>query len=354
MTLSVPAFNTSLVTPQTKLNDTDLRFFYGTNCIVRPDQTATEILDAIDCNFDVITSEVHHTFRDSEGNVLTNDQGEPMVIDDSNTRGWFRSDNYLKLGQHGNQRTPTKPEAYIEFLQKFCLASEKELSLDLVGTFDGGKTFYCVSKLTEGFDRKALMQQYAGEGFNIKNLVDDQDRTVHYLVLTDYYKEQKAPRATVVSQELICANGMSRRVTDMNIKLSHDHVNTYGDIAPVLQKAFQECTAYDLVKDRQRSTPLAIEDGISAINAFCSKEKNGEKLAKELLQIYVPDNQKLIGGHLDGRGATQFRLVSAVTQHATHAHNSKKYGGSLKSQIEGTRYQRVQRFQAAMPELLAV
>lgn len=354
MTLSVPSFNTSLITPQTKLNDTDLRFFYGTNSVVRSDQTATEILDAIDCNFEVVTSEVHHTFRNSEGNLVTNDLGEPIVIDDNQTRGWFRSDNYLKLGQHGNQRVPTKPEQYIEFMQKFCLASEKELTLDLVGTFDGGKTFYCVSKLTDGFDRKALMQRYAGEEFNIKNLVDDQDRTVHYLVLTDYYRQQLAPRATVVSQELICANGMSKRVTGMDVKLSHGRVNTYGDIAPVLQKAFQECTAYDLVKDRQRSTPLAIEDGISAINAFCRTEKNGETLAKELLQIYVPDNQKLIGGHLDGRGATQFRLVSAVTQHATHAHNSKKYGGSLKSQIEGTRHQRVQRFQAAMPELLAV
>ena len=142
MTLSVPAFNTSLITPQTKLNDTDLRFFYGTNSVVRSDQTATEILDAIDCNFEVVTSEVHHTFKDSEGNLVTNDLGEPVVIDDNQTRGWFRSDNYLKLGQHGNQRVPTKPEQYIEFMQKFCLASEKELTLDLVGTFDGGKTFY--------------------------------------------------------------------------------------------------------------------------------------------------------------------------------------------------------------------
>jgi hypothetical protein len=340
----------NLPTPQTKLNDTDLRFFYGRNCIVRPDQTPGEILDAIDCNFEVITSQVHHTFSDADGNKVTDDNGNPLIIDDRDRRGWFRSDNFAKLGTHGNQRTATDPGKFVEFFQKFALASEKEISLDLVGTFDGGKTFYMVSKLTQGFDRAALMQQFEGEEFNIKNLVAQQDRTVHYLVVTDYYSEQLAPRATIFSQELVCANGMSRRVTDRDLKLSHDRVNTYADVAPVLQKAFQECSAYDQIKDRLRETTVHIEDGIKVINDWCAAEKDGEKLAKQIIEIYDPANNKLIGGQLDGRGTTGWRLLNAVTQHQTHTYNSKKTGGSLRSQIEGSRCNRIQRFIKAAKE----
>ena len=69
---TTPSFDTSLIKPQTKLNDTDLRCFYGNNVIVRPDHTPSEILEAIDCNFEVVTSKVHHTFEDADGKLLMN------------------------------------------------------------------------------------------------------------------------------------------------------------------------------------------------------------------------------------------------------------------------------------------
>ena len=352
-----PSFDTSLIKPQTKLNDTDLRFFYGNNVIVRPDHTPSEILEAIDCNFEVVTSKVHHTFEDADGNPLMNGPNGPIVIQDNNLRGWFRSDNFKKLATHGNVRKPTNPAAFIEFMQKFTLASEKEISLDLVGTFDHGATFYMVSKLTEGFDKKALMTEHAGTEFGIQDNVAKEDRTVHYLVLTDYYRDQLAPKAVIFSQELACANGMVRKVTDKEVRLSHDRVNNYGDVAPVLQRAFGESRAYDLTKDRMRHTMLSIENGISAINNFCAGRKDGEKLAKQLIEIYDPANGKLIGGDLEGRNerygiSTQWRLVNAVTQHATHSRNRKTSGSTLRSQIDGARAALIQQFQAAMPELV--
>lgn len=352
-----PSFDTSLIKPQTKLNDTDLRFFYGNNVIVRPDHTPSEILEAIDCNFEVVTSKVHHTFEDADGNPLMNGPNGPIVIQDNNLRGWFRSDNFKKLATHGNKRKPTNPGAYIEFMQKFTMASEKEISLDLFGTFDHGSTFYMVSKLTEGFDKKALMTEHAGTEFGIQDIVAKEDRTVHYLVLTDYYRDQLAPKAVIFSQELACANGMVRKVTDKQVSLSHDRVNNYGDVAPVLQRAFEESRAYDLTKDRMRHTMLSIENGISAINNFCAGRKDGEKLAKQLIEIYDPANGKLIGGDLEGRNerygiSTQWRLVNAVTQHATHSRNRKTSGSTLRSQIDGARAALIQQFQAAMPELV--
>ncbi|MAP42207.1 MAG: hypothetical protein CL981_00515 [Euryarchaeota archaeon] len=354
-----PSFDTSLIKPQTKLNDTDLRFFYGNNVIVRPDHTPSEILEAIDCNFEVITSKVHHTFEDADGNPLMNGPNGPIMIQDNNLRGWFRNDNFKKLATHGNKRTPTNPGAYIEFMQKFTMASDKEISLDLFGTFDHGSTFYMVSKLTEGFDKKALMTEHAGTEFGIQDIVAKEDRTVHYLVLTDYYRDQLAPKAVIFSQELACANGMVRKVTDKEVRLSHDRVNNYGDVAPVLQRAFEESRAYDLSKDRKRHTMLSIENGISAIKNFCSGRKDGEKLAKQLIEIYDPANGKLIGGDLEGRNerygvSTVWRLESAVTQHATHSRNRKTSGSTLRSQIDGARAALIQQFQASLPELVNV
>ena len=108
-----------------------------------------------------------------------------------------------------------------------------------------------------------------------------------------------------------------------------------------------------------RNAMLPIERGINAINNFCAKRKDGEKLAKQLVEIYDPANGKLIGGDLEGRNerfgfSTEWRLVNAVTQHATHNRNRKTSGSTLRSQIDGARASLIQQFQKQMPELLAV
>ena len=89
------------------------------------------------------------------------------------------------------------------------------------------------------------------------------------------------------------------------------------------------------------------------------KRKDGEKLAKQLIEIYDPANGKLIGGDIEGRNerygiSTEWRLHNAVTQHATHSRNRKTSGSTLRSQIDGARASLIQQFQKQMPELLAV
>ena len=55
-------------------------------------------------------------YEDADGNPLMNGPNGPIVIQDNNLRGWFRSDNF-KIRHRGNVRKPTNPAAFIELMQ---------------------------------------------------------------------------------------------------------------------------------------------------------------------------------------------------------------------------------------------
>ena len=188
------------------------------------------------------------------------------------------------------------------------MASEKEISLDLVGTFDHGATFYMVSKLTEVTSRlkKALMTEHAGTEFGIQDIVGKEDRTVHYLVLTDCYRDRGA-QSLAYSQELVLSNGMVRKVRTKRSAFSHDRVNNYGDVALAHRNAPSKRAALTiLTKERMRNAMHMPHRGsaLTPSTIFCAKRKDGEKLAKQLVEINDPANGKLIGGDLDWRAAT--------------------------------------------------
>lgn len=334
MTLALPQPTTTAST--SKLTAADRRLFRGTAAEVQPWMTTEDILNAIGANFRVTRHSAQVGHRSYDGCQI-----------------WLRDDNQDMLGFFGNRRQIIQPASFIEYFRAFTAASEKQISLDLVGTLDGGRTFYMASKLHG--DNHRLLDSTLGGGYGSggglgisragsASYMDKADRTDSWLVVTDYYGESLSPKAVILNNELICSNGLAVKVTDHEVRLTHRTIQTYGDIASVLDRAVRQCTLYSRMKDRLIETPITTTQAKSAIRAFFRDPDGESRTVKRLEQIYQHD---LIGGDLDSRQGNLWRLASAVTQYTSHEHTGKQAGSNertLRSQLEGSRARTNQRF----------
>jgi len=307
--------------PTSKLTKTDQKLFRGTAAEVHGFMSNEDILNSIGCNFNV--------------------DRRPHKIDDREypeIQIWHRSDNMDALGVFGKRRQCIQPTTFIDYFRQFCDASKKEISLDLVGSFDKGKTFYMASKLTNDqikFDEVG-------------------DKTDSWLVVTDYYGESKSPKVMVLFNELVCTNGMTRQIHERFSCFSHLREMTFGDVQPVLDAAIAESKAYSRIKDKCMNTAITMQTAKNAIRGFFDDEK------AEMLKTRTVENileGGLIGGDLESRKGTAWGLVSAMTQYTSH--NRTKAADqtderTFASQLDGSRNYMNKKFLTYLEEQMLV
>jgi hypothetical protein len=242
---------------------------------------------------------------------------------------WHRSDNDGLLGTFGSRRKCIQPEVFVDYFRNFCDASNKEISLDLVGSFDAGKTFYMASKLTQiqnnNFDKVG-------------------DKTDSWLVVTDYYGESRAPKVMVLFNELVCTNGMTRQIKEKHAAFNHLREMTFDDVAPVLESAVRESQAYADMKNRFINTEIKLQRAKDAVQKFFDDEKLEQLRTKTVHNIL---DGGLIGGNLTSRQGNVWGLVSAMTQYTSHNRTQAedvKDEKTFKSQIDGSRAYMNKRF----------
>lgn len=335
---SIDLMTLTATQPQTasRITPADRKLFRGTAAEVQPWMSTQEILASINSDFRVLS--------------LPARIGERTYED---CRLWIRNDNNNLLGHFGPRRQVLQPTSFVDYFKAFCDASNKQLSLDLVGSLDGGKTFYMASKLTD--NTHALLDSTLGGGYGVggglgisrrgsSSYIASEDRTDFWLVLTDYYGESLSPKATIFANELICSNGLARRVTDSEVKLTHRTQLTYDMIAPVIQRALEQSRAYTHMKERLITTPISMDTARQALRQFFNDTDGETKTVKRLEQIYT---NNLIGGELSTRQGNLWRLASAVTQYTSHERAGRDQAGcerTLRSQLEGSRNRTNQRF----------
>lgn len=320
-----------------KLTSADRKFFRGTAAEVHPWMTTEQILDAINSNFRVTRHSAQVGGRSYEDCQL-----------------WLRDDTNDLLGFFGHRRQVIQPATFIEYFRAFTEASDKQLTLDVVGSLDKGKTFYMASKLTSYdhlLDRNIGDGRYGiGGGLDISRrgsslYIPSEERTTHWLVVTEYFSESLRPKAIIFSDELVCSNGLSRTVTDQSVKLAHTAGGlSYENVSMVLNQALRQSRAYDVMKNRFIETPITLTQARNAIRTFFRDEDAKSNTVKKLELIYSYD---LIGGDRDTRSANLWRLASAVTQYTSHERLGKgdgAHGRALRSQLEGSRARTGQRF----------
>jgi hypothetical protein len=316
----------------TKLSSADRKLFRGTAAEVHDWMSTDDILSAIGCNFRVTRHSAQVGGRSYDDCQL-----------------WLRDDTNDLLGYFGNRRQPIQPATFIDYFRAFTAASDKQISLDVVGSLDHGKTFYMASKLS-GDNARLLDANLGGEygaggGLGISRRGHDSylaadDRTDFWLVITDYYGESLSPKAIILGNELICSNGLAVKITDQSVKLTHRLAQSYDDVAAVLQAAIARSKAYSRMKDRLIETPISMDSARSALRQFFQDPDGATNTIKKLEAIY---SSTLIGGDLETRQDNLWRLASAVTQYTSHerAGNPER---TLRSQLEGSRARTNSRF----------
>lgn len=321
MTLTI-----STDTPTSKLSQADHKLFKGTAAEVRPWMSDREILASIGCDFNVIRMPAMSPY----GRAYTDCQL------------WLRDDNQDLLGFFGTKRQIIQPSVFLDYFRAFCDASDKAISLDVVGSFNKGRSIYMAAKLSG--NTGALLDSAqggaygSGGGLAISRAghsayIPSEDRTDHWLVLSESFGEALRPRVSVIANELVCSNGLARKVTECQVKLSHTQSMSKEVVHAVLEHAVRQCKAYDRMKQRLIETPISMETAAHALRQYFGNDDGTGRLAQRLEQIY---RHELIGSELETRGANAWRLASAVTQYTSH----ERIGNSesvFRSQLEGAR-----------------
>jgi hypothetical protein len=282
--------------------------------------TDDQILDSIGCNF---RAEVEPALYRHDGDI----------VESSETTIWKRSDNGNQLGSFGNRRAPIQPTDYLESFRRFVSASDGILSLDVVGSIKGGRTLYFASKLA---------------GRNVTPYAEENrvgDVTSQWLVVTDYYGESRKPKAILLSNQLICCNGMSESI-ETKFSLSHTRSFDVDSIAEILHAAASQSTAYIQAMDMLVERRINLSQGEEIIRSFYAKE---EKIANKIVSIY---RHNLIGGELPERQNTGWRVMSAVTQYNSHERIGRPEV-AFGSQLDGPRANSVRQFSRHLLEVTA-
>jgi len=314
-----------------KLNRADRTLFRGTAAEVHPWMSNQGILRSIGCDFEVIRRPAESYGRS---------YGDCQL--------WLRSDNQDLLGFFGCRRQVIQPATFLDYFRSFCDASDKQISLDVIGSYNNGRTLFMGAKLTN--TTNPLLQGLSAEaaanaGLAISNprsslYIPTEERTDHWLLLTDSFGESLRPRVLVVANELICSNGLARKVNDCEFKLSHTKAMTHDTVNAVLGHALRSCRAYERIKQRLIATPISMDSARSALRQFFDDADGSSKTVQRLEQIH---ERELIGSEIDTRHANAWRLASAVTQYTSHERLGRN-DVAFRSQLEGSRARTANRF----------
>jgi hypothetical protein len=314
----------------TNLTETDRKLFRGTAAEVLPFMSNEEILASIGCNFNVIRRPAESGGRSY-----------------SDCQLWLRDDTQDMLGFFGTKRQIIQPGTFVDYFRSFCTSADKQINFDVIGSYNNGRTLYMGAKLTG--NNAAVLS--AGGGLNISRpghsaYIPSEDRTDHWLILTESFGESLRPRVTVLSSELVCTNGLAKRVTECEVKLSHYSAMSADIVHAVLDHAMRQCRAYDRIKERLIETPISMDAARAALRQFFDDEDGKTSTVKRLEQIYASD---LIGGQLDTRTANAWRLASAVTEYTSHA-RVRNEETAFRSQLEGSRARTANSFMQFLEE----
>lgn len=299
-----------------------LDIFRGTGVAVDPAASNEAILQSIRCNFDVLSVKPEHGGR-------AYDQA----------RLWLRSDTRDMLGVFGNRRRVIQPGDFLEYFREFCRQSERELNLDVVGSPDQGRTFYMASNLGGGTLPAPGGRRQKG------------DRTDTWLVVTDYYGQSAAPTAYLLFNQLVCTNGMTRRVRDKLASLSHLRQQGQEEVTAVLTAALEQVDAYQRLQVRAQETRITMDTARQALRSFFNDPDGESRKVQDLERIYQAD---LIGGELEERQGNAWRLLNTVTQYTSHnriGDTPEAQGRAFRSQLSGARARDAAGFAGYLEEL---
>lgn len=326
--------DSATVPTTSKLNRADRHLFHGTAAEVHSWMSNQEILRSIGCDFQVV-----RTAAEARGRTY------------SDCQLWLRDDNQAMLGFFGRRRHIIQPSTFLDHFRSFCAASDQAISLDVVGSYGDGKTLYMGAKLTDRtgnlLDDGASTPAASRDGMAISRrgssrYIPSEDRTDHWLLLTESFGESLRPRVVVIANELICANGLARRVNTCELKLSHTCGLDASTVHGVLAHALRQCRAYDQTKERLIQTPINMETARAALRDFFSDDDDNSRIVRRLERIYA---QELIGGDRNTRSANAWRLASTVTQYTSHERIGRK-DVAFRSQLEGARARTANGFMA--------
>lgn len=315
-----------------KLKQEDRQFFQGDVSECREHQTTEEQLNSIRCNWTVKPEPLYSKNWN---------RTYPNVVD------WYQGDNGDLLGRFSDRRHIVNPVDIVDWYKDFInqahgWAHMQDITLDVVGWLPQQKVFYVASKLTD---------------MNPGHLKNVGDTTDFFLMFHVNYAKAQSMKATIWANELVCTNGMTRKIQDGSARVNHRSERGAYDIHQALTAATDESKRWIEHKESMINTRCEIRQGKQIIRSFFRKEIEAAEEASAIRNVDLPvSNNKvqeieriyaapsvLKGGNLYTRTDTLFRVHSAWTQwtntikrvkNGEHARFAQQLDGEIAKQTD--------------------
>ena len=282
-----------------RLNQADRKLFKGVVSECRDYQTSEEQLQSIHCNWTVEAEKLFSRQFDRE---------YPEVIH------WYQSDNGDKLGQFTDKRFVVNPLDALNWYKK-SIENKPYIHLDGIGWLPQSKVLYFFSKMTN---------------LNTPELLKVGDTTDFFLMYTINYAKAQSMRATVYANELVCDNGMTRRIQGSDTRVNHRQKRGTVDVEHAMDAAITTGEQYIQDKIKMINTPCSINSGVTILRKFFQdmipeedrsyliNTPTAQVKSNFINQIERIYKMNVIGSNLETRQDNIFRLHSAVTQFTSH------------------------------------
>lgn len=297
----------------------------GTAKQVTSDMDVTDQLQAVDLDWDVLnipgqyTNPVTQEIEDIPGHSLA-----------------CRSDNGTVLDVYNKGRQSWSNREVFTAFNQFCDESEMGLTVDFVGSLNGGKQFYLAAKLP----------------LEMKMKRDVNDITEAYLLCRDSHLDGNGQQILIYADRLICTNGMTRRVKLKQSVTSHSRAFSANDMHLGLVGALELLEAEQHKADALANVEMDEATAkVHLIRAFGHPEKEWDKQPRVVRTAFNLFCGEGMGSEMLTAYNTAYGLLNAVTEtYNHHLGGRKSTAASAMNELlpGGNRYKNMHRFESQL------
>ena len=292
---------------------------------VNSSMTVDEKLEAAGLNWSLITSPIQY--------------GPSFEYTESKRNAVYRSDTGALLDVATPQRKGFQNRDVVRTFDRFCEASDGEVTLQRLGEFNGGESIFGVAKMPRTID-------VAKVG----------DITEAYIVFKEGHVTGKGLQTFVLLNRLICTNGMARMVKVKNCTMRHTSEFCPDTMRAYLHQAYLTVETYEQEFTRLAKTTISdVEAKAQLVAAFGNIEATEwEKQPREVQVIYNLYKGEGMGSDMLSAFNTLFGLQQACTEFYNWGQKASAFPKAFNTIISGSRGAKQEQFTRQLVSLSGV
>lgn len=254
--------------------------------------------------------------------------GDDFQFQDNKSVIAYRSDNGEVLDRHGPRRNVFQNAAIVQAFHDFCDNSGDDLTIERLGSLDGGKSLFATAKLKHTIDVA-----------QVGDLIESR------VLLTESHVSGVALQIRLFFNRLICTNGMTELVKLRGQTLTHMKEFNRTTVQAYLEAAYARTTEYEETLNQLAATAISkAEAKMHLVKAFGNINLPWEDQPKAVKVCFELFGGTGAGSEMLSAYDTLFGLSEAVKEYSNWHMKGSNTERAFSSVCFGSRGRTQERF----------